>query len=170
VTSCTRQVLNGDVVTSQDMPPGLVTFGIPAITYAGFPIRPKDKLLYKSRSLFSLMAVLALALIWAMLLPGVARAGTITATTSLDNGAGSLRQAIADAADGSTIVFAADYAIYLTNTLVITKPLTIDGSGGIAGGGTLTVQNSTLAGNSAHNDGGGIFMGCTALPQHPCHQ
>jgi hypothetical protein len=75
------------------------------------------------------MVVLALALIWAMLLPGVARAGTITATTSLDNGAGSLRQAIADAADGSTIVFAADYAIYLTNTLVITKPLTIDGSG-----------------------------------------
>jgi AraC family transcriptional regulator len=35
----------GDVVTSlQDVPPGLIAFEIPAITYAIFPVRPKNSL------------------------------------------------------------------------------------------------------------------------------
>ena len=32
--------------------------------------------------------------------------------------------------------------------------------GGIFGGGTLTVENSTLSGNSATYNGGGIYFAC----------
>ncbi len=131
-------------------------------------------------------------------------------TNDHDSGAGSLRQAIADACAGGRITFAGDYTIYLTTTLSINKRLTVDGearavtisgdsagngtpdvrvfsigSSGVAtlthlsivsgtasvgtddcvddcGGaiyndGTLTVQNSSLSGNSADYDGGAIY-------------
>ncbi len=57
--------------------------------------------------------------------------GTATVTSNADNGAGTLRQAIADACDGGTINFASNLAgdtIHLTTTLDISKSLTIDGS------------------------------------------
>jgi hypothetical protein len=143
----------------------------------------------------------------------VAVAGCITnpvVTNSVDPGAGSLRQAIVDACDGSTISFdmtQVSSPITLTaGELVIDKNLTIAGpganlltvsgnqasrvfnissgvtavlsrltiadgkvtgpggnfGGGIRNnGGTLTIANSTLSGNSAsggnQNAGGGIF-------------
>jgi len=56
-----------------------------------------------------------------------ARADMIVVTNDNDSGAGSLRQAIADARPGDTIVFDGDYVIPLSSTLVITQPLMIDG-------------------------------------------
>lgn len=49
--------------------------------------------------------------------------------TLADSGPGSLRQAITDAADGSTITFAVSGTLNLTSPLVIAKPLTISGPG-----------------------------------------
>ena len=62
--------------------------------------------------------------------PLVARAATIAVTNTNDSGAGSLRQAIADAASGDTITFAPSVTgpIILTRgELPITTSLTIDG-------------------------------------------
>jgi hypothetical protein len=133
-----------------------------------------------------------------------------TVTNDHNSGAGSLRQAIADACAGGRITFAGDYTIYLTTTLSINKRLVVDGEahaitvsgdsagdgtpnvrvfsvggsgvatlthlsivsgsasigtddcvddcgGAIYNDGTLTVQNSTLSGNSAIYDGGAIY-------------
>lgn len=52
---------------------------------------------------------------------------TITVTNDNDSGAGSLRQAIADAGSSDTITFSSDYTIILSNQLEINKNLTIDG-------------------------------------------
>jgi hypothetical protein len=74
-----------------------------------------------------------------------AAAATITVTSTADSGAGSLRQAILDAASGDTINFSlpADSTITLTSAeLAITKSLTITGPGA----DTLTVQRSTAGG------------------------
>jgi len=54
---------------------------------------------------------------------------TITVTSLADGGAGSLRQAIADATAGDTINFSVSGTITLASELVIDKHLTIDGSG-----------------------------------------
>lgn len=57
---------------------------------------------------------------------------TITVTNTNDSGAGSLRQAIADAVSGDTIAFSAVLSggtIVLAAPLTITKDLTIDGAG-----------------------------------------
>ncbi len=56
---------------------------------------------------------------------------TITVTSQLDSGAGSLRQAIIDVCDGGTIAFApalAGQTIHLQSEFLINKNLTIDGS------------------------------------------
>ena len=59
-----------------------------------------------------------------------AMAGTITVINGNDAGPGSLRQAIADAADGDLIVFKNVTTILLSSgNLVISKNLTIDGEG-----------------------------------------
>src|SRR5689334_5221716 len=67
---------------------------------------------------------------------GTAQAATLTVTNASDSGAGSLRQAIATAASGDTIVFdtagvfAAPQTITLTSgQLVINTSLTIQGPG-----------------------------------------
>lgn len=74
---------------------------------------------------------------------------TLTVNTDVDENDGScsdgdcsLRDAIAVASPGDTIVFAGDYAIYLNSTLSINKALTIDGSGH-----TITISGDT------NNDG-----------------
>jgi len=60
-----------------------------------------------------------------------ARADTITVVNTNDSGAGSLRQAVADASPGDTIVFDLAYpaTISLGGTIDITKTLTISGPG-----------------------------------------
>lgn len=66
----------------------------------------------------------------AVLLAWSARAGTNTVTTLADSGTGSLRQAIAEAAAGDTIVFAITGTITLTSgELVVADSLTILGPG-----------------------------------------
>lgn len=167
--------------------------------------------------------------LWLLWQPAPASAGEIVVTDTLDSGAGTLRQAIADATSGDTIVFHPDLSgqtITLFSGLTIAKHLTIDGSalpvsitlsgnhavrilfisggahvtlhrlqfsagavgtseggglyidsgavvtlthsavlsctagwgGGIVNvAGTLTVQDSTFAGNSASHNGGGIY-------------
>src|SRR5262245_61520926 len=68
---------------------------------------------------------------------------TVPVTTTADSGAGSLRQAIATAAGGDTIVFSVTGAITLTNgELLINKSLAILGPGA----GLLSVERSTAAG------------------------
>src|SRR5205823_14457492 len=72
-------------------------------------------------------------------------AATITVTNTNDNGPGSLRQAISDAAFGDMISFSLSYGSIITLTsdeLLINKNLTISGPGV----GSLTVQRSTAAG------------------------
>ena len=59
----------------------------------------------------------------------IAIAATLTVTTSVDNGAGSLRQAIQQAASGDTINFSVTGTITLTNELLISSDLTIAGPG-----------------------------------------
>jgi hypothetical protein len=104
----------------------------------------------------------------------------ITVTNAGDSGPGTLRQAIADACDGGRITFAADYTIYLTTTLEITRQLTVDGethavnvsgdSGGdgtpnvrvfsIASSGVATLTHLSIVSGTA-SDGGGIYNGGT---------
>jgi hypothetical protein len=58
------------------------------------------------------------------------RADTITVTNTNDSGAGSLRQALADANDGDTITFAVSGTIGLTSgELLVDKSITISGPG-----------------------------------------
>jgi len=76
----------------------------------------------------------------AVLLSAPAWAATVTNTN--DSGAGSLRQAIADAAAGDTISLAPGTITLTTGELVINKDLTISGPGS----GKLTIQRSTAGG------------------------
>jgi len=74
----------------------------------------------------------------------VSTLSSITVTSSADSGPGSLREAIATAAAGSTIRFASSLKgktiVLKTGELAITKNLTIDGSG---------AANLTVSGNKA---------------------
>lgn len=77
--------------------------------------------------------------------PNGAAAATLTVTNTADSGAGSLRQAILDAASGDTINFSlpANSTITLTSVeLAVNKSLTITGPGA----DMLTVQRSTAGG------------------------
>lgn len=90
--------------------------------------------MYKWRTLIGSMktsGLISMAIILALPV-GVAGAATITVTNTNEAGAGSLREAIASAASGDTINFAAGVtgAIVLTSgELVIYKDLTISGPG-----------------------------------------
>ncbi len=78
-------------------------------------------------------------------------AATVTVTVNADSGAGTLRQAITDAADGDTIVFslgAGNETLALGAELAVTKSLTIDGANAGGSGVPVTVQ-VTVPGTSA---------------------
>jgi len=110
-------------------------------------------------------------------------ADTLTVTNSSDYGAGSLRQAIADAAAGDTIDFSSDLeSITLSEALVISKNITIMGSGAdtlsINGGGncrifeiesgaSVDISNLSVVSGDATvyargKNGGGILLGNNA--------
>lgn len=84
---------------------------------------------------------LALMLLTVLLGMNAARAATLTVTNTSDAGAGSLRQAILDAAAGDTINFAVSGTITLTTgELVIDKDLNIVGPGA----NQLTISGNNL--------------------------
>ncbi len=111
--------------------------------------------------------------------PSAAGAATITVANTNDSGAGSLRQALADANPGDTIDLAG-----LTGTITLTSgqldiedPVTITGPGASAltisgngashvfsmytdlSGGTVTISGLTITGGNAEQ-GGGVFFNC----------
>jgi hypothetical protein len=87
----------------------------------------KKKLTAQS-AFFNLRAGICLALIYAVAIS--VHADIITVTNTNDSGAGSLRQALADANDGDTITFAVTGEIQLTSgELVIDNNITISGPG-----------------------------------------
>lgn len=118
--------------------------------------------------LFSLIGVLAISFF------DPAAAAIITVTNSNDNGPGSLRQAIIDAAPGDVINFDVTGTITLTTgELLIYKNLTINGPDAsvlaISGNnssrivritaGNIDISNITLTnGNSNGSSGGGIWI------------
>lgn len=76
----------------------------------------------------------------------------ITVTTTADSGSGSLREAIANASNGDTIVFASDLAnqtIRLEEQLSVDKSITLDGAD--ASNLTLSGQNKTRILHIAYN-------------------
>jgi hypothetical protein len=135
----------------------------------------------------SSLAAIATLLLCASLIP--AYAASITVTTTNDSGPGSLRQALAIANDGDTIMFAVTGSIVLTNgELVVDKSITISGPGAdklgvdgnassrvfhIASGKTvsindLTITNGTASGNRPADQGGGIYNDHAALAINNC--
>jgi hypothetical protein len=121
---------------------------------------------------FCLISI-ALGLVMIHLPAPVAHASNVTVTNTSDSGAGSLRNAIAIANPGDTIVFSLTLpaTIPLSSQLVITKNLTISGPGAnsltISGnnstrvisatGATLNLSEVTIANGNASGDGGGIY-------------
>ncbi len=83
--------------------------------------------------------IIILSLFFVVLPATPVHAASIVVTNSNDSGAGSLRQAISDAADGTTISFNDDYTITLKSLISISKNLAIIGGEHnvtISGGGT----------------------------------
>jgi hypothetical protein len=114
------------------------------------------------------------ALVLALAGAGSAAAATITVANANDSGAGSLRQAIAEASPGETIVLPASASHYAVTSaeLVIAKSLTITGAGARSTvidamgsahrvlevtAGTVTISGVTITGaHEALEDAGGI--------------
>lgn len=105
---------------------------------------------------------------------GSAWANTLQVTSLADSGAGSLRQAIADAASGDSIAFAPGLTgtVYLDSTLTVNKSLQVVGGPGVALDGRDSVRVLTLTGGNltldslvlqhgAAADGGGIYSAGT---------
>jgi len=127
-------------------------------------------------------AVLATGAVGALVgtVPSAGAATTIVVTNTLDMGAGSLRQALADANTGDTIdLTGLSGAITLTSgQLDITKAVTITGPGASAltisgngasrvfsmdvslSGGTVTISGLTITDGAGVTKGGGVFFNC----------
>lgn len=114
-----------------------------------------------------------LAFILSILCASVANASTLTVTSLSDSGAGSLRQAVADASASDTVTFAITGKIALTTEITIDKSLTIAGNGQITldGGGSTRLLNLSVPGTSislshltfAHGYDGGDYGGGAIL-------
>lgn len=123
-----------------------------------------------SAQVLSILLVLVLTLGVAQAAQAAPLLATITVTNNADSGAGSLRQAVLDAANGDTILFDGDYTITFTSEIVIDKNLTIDGSGhtvtlngnGVTrllrvSSGTVTLNRIRIVnGSSSVANGGGV--------------
>jgi len=115
------------------------------------------------------------------------QAATITVTNTNDSGAGSLRQAIADALNGDTIDFGVTGTITLTTgELLVNKGITIHGSGPdhltvdgnhasgvfyvqLDGGGAASIAGLTITnGNAGNGWGGGISNESSMLTVSNC--
>jgi len=116
------------------------------------------------------------------------QAATITVTNTNDSGAGSLRQAIADAHDGDTIDFGVTGTIILTTgELLVDKSISINGPGSdhltvdgnhasrvfqvqVSGGGTATIAGLTITNGNADRigGGGGIYNESSMLTVSNC--
>ena len=112
------------------------------------------------------------------------QAATITVTNTNDSGAGSLRQAIADAVNGDTIEFGVTGTITLmTSELLVNKNVTLNGPGSdnltvdgnhasrvfhVSGGVTATIAGLTITNGSASDWGGGIYNDPSVLTVNNC--
>jgi len=133
------------------------------------------------KRLFTILALLSFALTVHLLLlatPALAQGPVVNTDADKDDGECvtdcSLREAIGVAAGGDTITFAGDFTITLTDTLVISEDLTIDGGGhAITVSGNNAVRVFRVTGNSlvtldtltvTHGFGGSDFD-CSLLAQ-----
>jgi len=110
-------------------------------------------------------AALLVAAAVALLGTGLAFANTVTVTNTNDSGPGSLRQAIADAGPGDTIVVPTGTYTLTSGELLITESLTISGAGAaktiIANGQTQRVFHTAGSGDSI------TITGVTISNGHP---
>ncbi|NMC54009.1 MAG: hypothetical protein GYA48_10285, partial [Chloroflexi bacterium] len=122
-----------------------------------------------------LLAVVMAASSIGLIPSGEAQAATLTVTSTANSGAGTLRQAIADAADGDTISFSltTPATITLTSQIEITKEVTLNGPGAanltISGGETTRIFSVT-AGKLRLNNltiANGKIQGSNAAGQTP---
>lgn len=131
---------------------------------------------------------LPLALFVVLTIAGLGWSATITVTNTNDSGAGSLRQAIADAGSGDTINFSLTYPAQITvsTRLNINRSLTIDGPGipllrifktaanpdsvfvVNAPSITVTIKDLTISGGIADPAGGGIYLANGNLSLQNC--
>lgn len=137
-------------------------------------------LIYQFNGLRILLAVVMAASSIGLIPSGEAQAATLTVTSTANSGAGTLRQAIADAVDGDTISFSltTPATITLTSQIEITKEVTLNGPGTanltISGGGTtrifyvsagklrlnnLTIANGKIQGSNAAGQTPGTVSG-----------
>ncbi len=94
----------------------------------------------------------------ALLAPGIASAGMITVANTNDSGPGSLRQAIADATAGDTIVVPSGTYTLTSGELAITKSLTISGAGA-----TTTIISNGAASRVFHTSGTGNMVAISGV-------
>ena len=113
------------------------------------------------------------------------QAAPILVANSDDSGAGSLRQALADANDGDEISFGVTGTITLTTgELLVNKSITINGPGSdhltvdgnhasrvfhVSGGVTATIAGLTITNGSASDWGGGIHNDQSVLTVNNCN-
>ncbi len=126
----------------------------------------------RSKTIFHLMLLASLlaTLFGSAAIAPPARAAVIDVTSNADSGAGTLRQAVLDAASGDTITFSVSGTISLLSQVVIDKDLTISGpgdavltvSGGDAtrvfdiGAYAVTISGLTIADGYTPGSGAGI--------------
>jgi hypothetical protein len=108
------------------------------------------------KTIFRVVLIVILVVEMLSLTGKTVRAADWTVTNNNNSAAGSLRQAIADANAGDSIYFDSDYTITLASTLMISKDLTIDGSGH-----NITINGDDSVGILRINSGKTVFL--TAL-------